>query len=417
MERAGFPYFEVLFDLGWEKDPNAARARLAGTEPAPVPPALPSRADRDRIVAQLKAAGVTDLIVMSHGWKNTLDVATDLYGAWLTSARAVLDAGAVSLGARRVGFLGVFWPAAKFADAWDKPGGAAGLDDEAADRFEALYGAEARRTLESKLENEGQDACVEYVKALIGPALDEEDAAFHGAATTELLAAGNGAAVGWADDGGAADLGAVLHAMQRGVRALLNNATYYGMKRRAGTMGALGLHAVLTSLKAELPALKLHLVGHSFGGRLVTACIDGEGHASTLEVDSLTLLQAAFSHNGFRAPEGYFRAVPTRVRGPILITHTKNDTAVGIAYPLASRLSNDGAAALGDANDHFGGMGRNGAQGVAVAPPAVLAPLGQPSAYTPGKIHNLEASAFIHDHNDVTGREVAQATLTAIAVT
>jgi hypothetical protein len=37
-----------------------------------------------------------------------------------------------------------------------------------------------------------------------------------------------------------------------------------------------------------------------------------------------------------------------RVSGPILITHTKNDKAVGIAYPLASRNPRDLASALGD---------------------------------------------------------------------
>src|SRR4029450_4507756 len=36
--------------------------------------------------------------------------------------------------------------------------------------------------------------------------------------------------------------------------------------------------------------------------------------------------------------------------------------AVGIAYPVASRLAGTVASAFGDANDKFGGLGRNGAQ-------------------------------------------------------
>ncbi len=51
-----------------------------------------------------------------------------------------------------------------------------------------------------------------------------------------------------------------------------------------------------------------------------------------------------------------------KVNGPILITHTKNDKAVGIAYPLASRINGVKTAALGDENDPYGGIGRNGAQ-------------------------------------------------------
>ena len=61
---------------------------------------------------------------------------------------------------------------------------------------------------------------------------------------------------------------------------------------------------------------------------------------------------------------GFFRSVvdQQRVKGPILVTHTKNDKAVGVAYPLASRISGDKTAAFGDENDEFGGLGRNGAQ-------------------------------------------------------
>ena len=74
---------------------------------------------------------------------------------------------------------------------------------------------------------------------------------------------------------------------------------------------------------------------------------------------------------GSEPPEGFvakvlagFRTVlqDRRISGPLLVTHTKNDRAVGVAYPLASRIANDAAAALGDENDPYAGLGRNGAQ-------------------------------------------------------
>ena len=85
---------------------------------------------------------------------------------------------------------------------------------------------------------------------------------------------------------------------------------------------------------------------------------------------TLSLLQAAYSHNGLaqnydgKNHNRTFRALldEKRVSGPIIITHTKNDRAVGIAHPLASRLSREKAAALGAQDDPCGGMGRNGAQ-------------------------------------------------------
>jgi hypothetical protein len=113
------------------------------------------------------------------------------------------------------------------------------------------------------------------------------------------------------------------------------------------------------------PDLRIHLIGHSFGARVVTAAVDGP---AAIRPSSLSLLQGAFSHNGFSErfdgeKDGFFRKVvgQSKVAGPILATHTVNDKAVGIAYAIASRLSFDNASALGDENDVYGGIGRNGA--------------------------------------------------------
>ena len=114
---------------------------------------------------------------------------------------------------------------------------------------------------------------------------------------------------------------------------------------------------------------------------------------------------------------GFFRQIidQGRVKGPIIATHTKNDTAVGIAYPLASRLSGSLAVALGDENDRYGGLGRNGAQqmnpGEVVK--AALLPVAGAYNLTPGKFHNLLADEFVKNHGDVTGPEVAAAAAAA----
>ena len=104
-----------------------------------------------------------------------------------------------------------------------------------------------------------------------------------------------------------------------------------------------------------------------------------------------------------------------KVAGPILITHTSNDRAVGIAYPIASRIARQDNADLGDADDVFGGIGRNGA---IHTPEAVAGELlsdrGQ-YAFVPGKLYNLRADPLISSHSDVTGPAVAYALLTAAA--
>src|SRR5262245_32301272 len=104
------------------------------------------------------------------------------------------------------------------------------------------------------------------------------------------------------------------------------------MKERAGTVGAKGVAKLLDEFGKSVE--RIHLIGHSFGGRVVTAAAKA---SSTNRLKSMTLLQAAFSHNGFEPAIGFFRDVVanSRIAGPIVITHTFNDSAVGIAYPAA----------------------------------------------------------------------------------
>jgi hypothetical protein len=105
-----------------------------------------------------------------------------------------------------------------------------------------------------------------------------------------------------------------------------------------------------------------------------------------------------------------------RVSGPVIITHTKNDRAVGIAYPLASRITRDQAAALGDQNDPYGGMGRNGAQHTPETGGlhGKLLQVGDEYSFAPGRVFNLRADEFIKGHSEITGFQVAYALLKVV---
>lgn len=171
------------------------------------------------------------------------------------------------------------------------------------------------------------------------------------------------------------------------------------MKQLAGTVGMVGVAPLIDQVAPQVE--RIHLVGHSFGGRLVTAA---SASSSTTKLHSLVLLQAAFSQNGFSEKrKGFFRSVVTaqRLNGPILVTHTKNDLAVGLAYPAASRISRDNASAFGGPDDEFGGIGSNGAQkleaGELNAATDRLQPVGQPYQWQAGRFHNLESSDFIRN--------------------
>ncbi len=201
-------------------------------------------------------------------------------------------------------------------------------------------------------------------------------------------------------------------------RMALNAVTYYQMKERARSCGERGLAPVLQDV---VPTnLRLHLAGHSFGARLVTAAAAAPGPAVT----SISLLQAAFSHYSFAkdwepGQDGAFRSVLTsgRLTGPMIITHTRNDKAVGLAYAIASRLAGQVAAEIGDASSRFGGLGSNGAQRTPGTLEGVLLNSSADYKFSSSVANNLLADAFITGHGDVSGPEVGNAVAAAMSAT
>lgn len=424
--------------------------------------------DAAQVAALLKAVpDVSDLLVFCHGWNNDIQEARDLYTTLLGNIDKLLairgDALAPEsvrkLKDRTFAAVWVFWPSKKFADSDLIPGGGAAsaraANDAAAVRVldelkkdpDRLGGsstdpARARIVDQAKallpdLEAKA-DARREYVR-LLRSLLDQRDAHeddgsanfFTADAQTlftdlerQVVAPpppSSGGATGIGNAGGAASLGDFLEGAQAAARRLANYATYYQMKSRAGTVGETGIAEVLRQCRKKKAGLRLHLIGHSFGGRAVTAA----AHALAANTPNVTvsLLQAAFSHNGLsgdfdgKGNAGFFREIlsEARVSGPIIITHTKNDTAVGIAYPLASRVARQKAAALGDENDPYGGMGRNGAQKTdeAEGHATALGAVGTTYEFAPGTVNNLRADDMIKDHGDVAGMQVAYAVLNA----
>jgi hypothetical protein len=345
--------------------------------------------------------------------------------------------------------MAILWPSKKFADDELKPGGAASLggisEDMLISQLNLLKGAFDTEDADTLITNAielvpeledkrtARDKFGEIVKNLLGDISADEEAkeeipqAFFTLSGSELIDNLSAPApleppteTSESGEGGAAglfDFGGILS----GARQLLNFTTYWQMKKRAGIVGASGVQEVLQQLHTSFSDLRLHLVGHSFGGRLVTAAAAG---GSDIKISSMTLLQAAFSHNGFaknfkKNRDGYFRRVVTdqRVNGPVLITHTANDKAVGVAYPLASRLSRDDSSGLGDKNDPFGGIGRNGAQHTPEAKESQLLVAGSDYEFHGGVLYNLQADGFISGHSDITNTAVTHAVAMAIATT
>jgi hypothetical protein len=437
-ELSGFPYYEVQFTKeGAAHDPAEVAA-----------------------LTQPMAGGpVTDLVVLCHGWNNDMDDARRLYRNFGERMRAVADAGHLPAAAqRKLAVVGVLWPSKKFAETSLIAGGAAGLSGQGArgvltrqiDDLTGVFSspdADAAlaqaKDLVPKLEDSpsARERFAELIRSVLPReaaegAEEDQSRVFFTLTGGQVMArlgqplplphssSGGAAALGNAGPGRgeAAGLGEFISGANAAARNLLNFATFYQMKERAGTVGVEGLNPLLRSIRAEQPDLRMHLVGHSFGARLVTAATAGRNGAPGLNPDSLTLLQGAFSHNGFAekfdgSRNGAFRRVVTDhlVGGPIVVTNTKNDTAVGTAYPLASLISGQDTSHTGDRNDPFGGLGRNGAQHTPEASDGSLLRVGGAYDFEPGKVYNLNADGIIRDHSDICHDEVAYALFAALA--
>ncbi len=181
-------------------------------------------------------------------------------------------------------------------------------------------------------------------------------------------------------------------------------------------VGRTGIAQVLDAVHDVSPTTRLHLVGHSFGARAATAAAMG----AAAPVQSVSLLQGAFSHYSLahdydsRGSDGAFRPVLGRLRGPLVVTHTRNDMAVGLAYAIASRLARQTASGIGDRNDPYGGLGSNGARRTPEAVDGRLLDVGGAYRFAPGRVANLQADDFIDGHGDVTNEQVAHAVLQAV---
>jgi|SRR4029077_11554149 hypothetical protein len=99
--------------------------------------------------------------------------------------------------------------------------------------------------------------------------------------------------------------------------------TETGLKQLESAESTRGLMDYLnpssSSVDDSVDRKSVHLIGHSFGGRVVTSAASG---STTDRVKTMSLLQTAFSHNGFsRSMNGFFRDVvdKQRVKGPILV--------------------------------------------------------------------------------------------------
>jgi hypothetical protein len=457
-EIAGLPFWEVAFDAAGNPGDGAV----------------------DTLLAEVRNRGITDLIVFAHGWNTDPTAARRLYesfaGLIASQLIHVPDGRTVT-----VGLAGVLWPSQRWSDEpipdfratasvdaavpATRAGGAAsladratqpqrpaslGLDDQQLDMLHSLFpNATAQLDIMADLldgppsfeaidafhaalvdfsatvaiaSTDGEDDAATPLPAPGAPRMLRDDATVLFERYRDALVR-VGAEL--EDGGGQAGIGDALGGILHGAKEALRQATYWQMKNRAGHVGQQGLGPLLGAL--DPTAVRVHLVGHSFGARLVSFALAGLP-AGRSPVRSMTLLQAAFSHFAFADPlpfdagrRGALAGMQARVNGPLVACFSEHDSAVGTFYPLASFAAQDDSAAADEALSRWGGIGAGGVRGVS-APLDIVQPAGPGTVYrfATGRALNVDASQVVRRggppsgaHSDIVHPELTWIVLSA----
>jgi pimeloyl-ACP methyl ester carboxylesterase len=394
------------------------------------------------VIARAVADRPTHVFLFIHGWKGDLDAAVEQYDRWI---KAMLDREA-DRRAMPAGFkplwIGLHWPSLPFGDE-EFAGNDFELEEGAVlspDELRAAYvdrlglDADARPLLDVIIETHRKNAAATELPPQVADAYrtlaarvgyqsegpsgppDAEGAPF---VPEEAFARGQAAAAG-ANFAGGGFLGGIL--------GPLRQLSYWTMKKRARSIGEGGMHRFVSDLMNALPDTRIHLMGHSFGTIVVSGILGGPGstHPLPRQVDSVALIQGAVSLWAFgdsvngKALKGYFNPWVHRpaVRGPVIVSRSIFDKAVGTLYPWASAVSfSDGDFDVDDEDlPLYGAIGK---YGIRALPGLVFRDMldehGQ-YGFEPGKVYNLQASAFIRKgggisgaHSDIDGPQVAHA--------
>ena len=322
--------------------------------------------DQGGFVAEVAASGVADLFLFSHGWGTAQNQAEALYATMFPLIRTAAQ-GVPGLG--KLGFGGIYWPSLWFPPTPATPpaqSDATQADDTGPDGTGAAplsagtaavtgaqiaaslapgFGPQDQATLTQvgQLIDAGQAMAVQgapddvktqhlqqisqLIKSLVPAPADSADSPAEDSGELALLLTDNPAAdyqraaavFGSIQAGDSTEgIGDWFSAAVNGAKDALRVFSYYTMKARAGTIGQSGLGPLLAALNAQspgtqsqgtrAPATRVHLIGHSFGARLVSFALSGVGAPADSPVTSLSLLQGAFSHWSFTGADGTTRS-------------------------------------------------------------------------------------------------------------
>jgi pimeloyl-ACP methyl ester carboxylesterase len=324
--------------------------------------------DRQRFEVELSSQEQpTDVFIFSHGWNNNFADGSATYRAVLSAMADVADAEpSLRPDPFRPFPIGIFWPSKAWDDEASRESGN-GLNGSAL--AEAVYdNLSPSRASPAGIRHDVLRVQDLVVKDLLTA---DEWKEFRGL----LRQHSDPASI--EDDRSVFEVDAVpaeLEGIAGGMasaRDIFRNFTYWQMKKRAGIVGQTGVRELIAMIQGRFRTARVHLIGHSFGCKVVLAAVAGPGDKLAQPVQTIVLLQGAVSFEamaekvtGTRKPGGYREAVkPDRVDGPIVATHSQMDAACSRAYPLASRFARQ-TGELEGFLDRYRALGAVGAAGI-----------------------------------------------------
>ncbi|TPQ22492.1 hypothetical protein [Streptomyces sporangiiformans] len=350
----------------------------------------------------------SDVFIFSHGWNNTFSTALERYRGFILGYQEQRRKFGIRAAAGyRPTLVGVVWPSTSYVMPWEmgpKISGApdassaeVNLDEEllrfVTDAVDPETGGRLSRLIDGRAAlDRGEARQAAQITLNVLWSETDPDAGTAPPETEEFLTT-------WAQlDGrdtpsriGVDNFGTVRAPnaqSEAGVaggysfdpRGLLRAATVWKMKNRAGVVGVTGVGPLIQHILRHSGA-RLHLIGHSFGARVVLAALASQ--APSRPAHSMLLLQAAVNRWCFAQDvagtgrSGGYRPVLERVEKPVLTTFSSYDGPLTHFFHLALRgrhLGEPSTAAVGDPHLYgaLGGFGPAGLGDLSSTEPAAI---------------------------------------------
>ena len=400
---------------------------------------------RAHLIANCKNA--TDIFVFSHGWNNDFAAATGRYKSFIEGIETLRKEKALPVPEPyRPIVVGIFWPsqALEWFASETGPAFAGGEGDAAETKaFEAAAAGVAAAlpqeqrarfhelaASQSLSRAQAEELARLLVSTVDDEAIDSEAGPVGAPRAEDLLASAQELeepepdydGVGYAGDAGDAapqgepaaaaggPIGKALGALDP--RNILKPFTLWQMKDRAGRVGAHGVAPLLTDLLANNDTARIHLLGHSFGCKVVMTATSAMPSPSR-QIESALLLQAAVSQYAFspsvpglNVPGGFVKALD-RVRLPIFATYSSEDKALSEMFHLMVRRHDDAGELqyAGKSPSRYGALGGFGPQDTPAAGTMVMRDPTDPYDLPSGKrLVALMGDTRIHGHGDISNK-------------